>query len=167
MRRAFAILVPTLLVAVPLALAACSRQESAPPKPYAPAPAPPPPPKPAVAPAPVAPPQPAPFSVTSISVGNAIGADKRVTSSGTSFAPADTIYASVASDGAAPSVTLTARWIYGTDQIITESTQTIAPTGPTVSEFHVSKPDGWPAGTYKVEVVANGAPAGSQTFEVK
>jgi len=166
MRRTSAILVPTLLVAVPLALAACSRQESAPTKPYAPAPAPAPP-KPAAAPAPIVPPQPAPFSVTSISVGNAIGADKRVTSSATSFAPGDTIYVSVASDGAAPSVTLMARWIYGEDQLINESTQTIAPTGPTVSEFHVSKPDGWPAGTYKVEVVANGAPVGSQTFQVK
>ena len=166
MRRArSAILVSSLLVAVPLALAACSRQESAPPKPYAPPSVPAP--KPAAAPAPVAPPQSAPFRVTSVSVGNAIGADQRVTSSGTSFAPADTFYASVASEGSAPSVTLVARWTYGDGQLVKESSQTIAPSGPTVSEFHISKPDGWPAGSYKVEVVANGAPVGSQSFEVK
>lgn len=162
MRRArSAIVVSTLLVAVPLALAACSRQESAP------APAPAPPPRPAAAPAPVAPPQPAPFRVTSVSIGSGIGADKRVLAAGTSFAPSDIIYASVASDGAAPSVTLQARWTYGDGQLVTESSQTIAPTGPTVTEFHIAKPDGWPAGSYKVEIIANGAPAGSQSFVVK
>jgi hypothetical protein len=64
-------------------------------------------------------------------------------------------------------VTLVARWTYGDGQLVKESSQTIAPSGPTVSEFHISKPDGWPAGSYKVEVVANGAPVGSQSFEVK
>ena len=37
-----------------------------------------------------------------------------------------------------------------------ESEQTIAPTGSAATEFHISKPDGWPAGKYKLEVLLNG-----------
>jgi len=64
-------------------------------------------------------------------------------------------------------VTLTARWTYGDGQVVNESSRAIAPKGPTVTAFHISKPDGWPAGRYKVEITANGAPAGSRDFEVK
>jgi len=50
---------------------------------------------------------------------------------------------------------------------VKEGTETIAPTGPAVTEFHISKPSGWPAGKYKVEIAVDGAPAGSKEFEVK
>jgi hypothetical protein len=49
---------------------------------------------------------------------------------------------------------------------VSESTQTIAPTGDARTEFHVSKPDGWPAGKYKIEVLVNGATAGTKEFDV-
>jgi hypothetical protein len=155
MNRSMLRIVGLACVALPIAFSACKRAET-PPPPAPPAAAP--------APAPVA----APFRVTGVQVGNGIGADKSVTSPTTTLAPTDTIYASVATDGAAPNVKLTARWTYGDDaQLVNEESQTIAPTGPANSEFHISKPDGWPAGKYKVEISANGAPAGSQTFEVQ
>jgi hypothetical protein len=52
--------------------------------------------------------------------------------------------------------------------VVDESTQNIAPTGSaaTVTEFHLSKPDGWPAGGYKVEVLLNGTSAGTRDFKV-
>jgi uncharacterized protein YfaS (alpha-2-macroglobulin family) len=96
-----------------------------------------------------------------------IGPDKRVSAPVSDFAPTDTIYASVATDGAAPSVALTARWSYEDGQLVDESTETIAPTGPAVTEFHIAKPDGWPTGRYKVEITANGQPAASGEFEVR
>ena len=89
-------------VAVPIAFTACKRAET-----------PPPPPPPAAAPAPTAAPAQAPFRVSSVAVGNALDADKRVTSPSATFAPGDTIYASVATVGVAPEVTLAARWTYG------------------------------------------------------
>jgi hypothetical protein len=110
---------------------------------------------------------PAPFRVGALDVGNAIGGDKRVTAPSTEFAPSDTIFASVATEGAAPSVTLTARWSYEDGQLVDETTQTIAPTGPAVTEFHVAKPDGWPTGRYKVEIIADGRTAASREFEVR
>jgi hypothetical protein len=110
---------------------------------------------------------PAPFRVSTIEVGSAIGADKRVSAPSSSFAATDTIYASVASEGTSPGVTLTARWTYEDGQIVNESTETIAPSGPAVTEFHIEKPSGWPAGKYRVEIAANGAPAGAREFEVR
>jgi hypothetical protein len=150
-----------VLVVLPVAFA-CKREEKAPPPPppaTTPAPAPAPAPKPEAAAK--------PFSVSSVELGSAIGTDKRVSMPKTTFAPTDTIYASVVTDGSSPNVTLAARWTYGADgQLVKEDTLAIAPTGPAVNEFHVSKPDGWAAGQYKVEITANGAPAGSKTFEV-
>ena len=48
-----------------------------------------------------------------------------------------------------------------------EGSETIAPTGPSVTEFHISKPSGWPIGKYKVEISADGTPATTKEFEVK
>jgi hypothetical protein len=149
-------------------VAACGKsepppaQQAAAPQPAAPATPPP------AAPAPAAPAPAAPaFTVTAMELGNQIGADKRITQQITAFAPTDTIYLSVVTSGSTPSATLTAKWIYQDGQVVNESTQTITPTGPAATEFHISKPDGWPAGTYKVEVSLNGRSTGTKEFEVR
>ena len=68
---------------------------------------------------------------------------------------------------ASSSASLKARWTYEDGQVVDESAQTIAPTGgAAVTEFHISKPTGWPVGSYKVEVLLDGAPAGSKNFKV-
>jgi hypothetical protein len=118
------------------------------------------------APAPQAASQPSLFHVTRVDVGNAIGADKKVTAPGVSFKPTDTIFASIASEGTGPSVALSVRWTFEDGQLVSEATQNIAPAGPAVTEFHISKADGWPAGKYKLEVSANGKPAGAAQFTV-
>ena len=106
-------------------------------------------------------------NVTHIDVGRSLTAGKTIAEKADSFRPADTIYVSVETDGSAPSATLTARWTYQDGQVVDESRQNITPTGgATVTEFHVSKPDGWPAGGYKVEVLLNGASAGTREFKV-
>jgi hypothetical protein len=112
-------------------------------------------------------PAPPEFSVSGVEVGKQIGADKRVTAPTTSFAPKDTIYAVVATEGAAPSKTIVAKWTFQDRQVVKEATETIAPTGPAATEFHISKPSGWPVGKYKVEISVDGSPAGSKDFEVK
>jgi hypothetical protein len=139
-------------------VAACGKSEP-PPPPQATAPTP---------AAPVAPPPAAPaVTVTTLELGKQIGADKRVTQPATSFAPKDTIYVTVLTTGSAPTATLTAKWTYQDGQVVKESTETIAPTGPAATEFHVAKPDGWPAGNYKVEVSLNGRSTATKEFEVK
>jgi hypothetical protein len=117
-------------------------------------------------PAPPAAPASTPVAVTSVNLGKSVGPDKRVTSETTTFGPRDTVYASVATSGNAGG-TLAARWTFQDGQVVDETSQTVGATGPAVTEFHVSKPSGWPAGNYKVEVMLNGAPAQSKEFRVQ
>ena len=118
------------------------------------------------APPPSAPAGTAGVKVTDISLGRGLGADKTIADKTESFKPADTIYVSIKTEGTAPSATLGARWTFQDGQVVDESKQTIAPTGDAFTEFHISKPNGWPAGKYKVEVMLDGASAGSKDFEV-
>ena len=104
--------------------------------------------------------------VSEVDLGRAIGADKRVTAGSESFTVRDTIYASVMTEGTGPA-TLGARWTFEDGQVVDQSTQSIAPTGPTVTEFHIMKPTAWPAGKYKVEIMLNGQAVESEDFEVK
>ncbi|WP_266170273.1 hypothetical protein [Dyella subtropica] len=48
-----------------------------------------------------------------------------------------------------------------------EDSKSFAPIGPTTTGFEISKPDGWPAGNYKVEISLSGQPAGSKDFSEK
>jgi hypothetical protein len=107
------------------------------------------------------------FRVVALELGSAIDDAKAVREPRATFAASDTIYASVRSEGAADSVTLTARWIYGDDQLVSESTEKIAPSGGTTTEFHIARPSGWPAGRYRLELSADGAPAATRDFEVR
>jgi hypothetical protein len=106
------------------------------------------------------------LSVSTVELGRSVGADKRVTNKTEVFKPADTIYVSIVTAGSAPSATLQARWTYQDGQLVKESTQTVAPTETAVSEFHISKPDGWPVGSYTVEVLLNGSSTQKIDFKV-
>lgn len=107
------------------------------------------------------------FKVTDIAVGRSVTDDKSISDKTDSFRPGDTFYVSVKTDGSGPNATLTARWTYEDGQVVDESTQNIAPTGGTnATEFHLSKPDAWPAGGYNVEVLLNGTSAGTRDFKV-
>ena len=153
----------TLIVAMAgaLALSACGKQET---------PAPAPPPVTTPAPPPVAPPPPpvaAPVAVASVDLGTAVGADQKVTTPTTTFGTKDTIYAAVSTTGTAGNAAIGAKWTYQDGQTVNESSQTIAPNGPAVTSFHISKPDGWPVGNYKVEISLNGASVATKDFSVK
>jgi len=105
--------------------------------------------------------------VSQVDIGRSLTSDKAINDKADSFKPNETIYASVATEGTAPTAALKARWTYQDGQAVDESTQTIAPTGQARTEFHISKPGGWPAGKYKLEVFLNGAPAGTKDFQVE
>ncbi len=146
-----------------LALAACGKKEQpAPPPPPVAAPAAP---EPIATPAPA--PAPAPISVVGLELGKAVDANQAVTAPTALFAPSDTIYVSVATDGSAGSAVIAAKWTYQDGQTVKEDSITIAPTGPAHTAFSISKPDGWPQGKYTVAVTLDGTPAGSREFEVQ
>ena len=105
--------------------------------------------------------------VSHIDMGRSLTADKTINDKTDSFKPNDTIYASIVTEGSAATAALKARWTYHDGQVVNESTQTIAPTGDARTEFHISKPDGWPTGKYKLEVFLNGSSAGTKDVEVE
>lgn len=110
-----------------------------------------------------------PFGVTSIDLGKAVGSDKKISEPTMAFGTKDTIYASVSTDGAADAAkTIKAKWTFGdAGQLVKEEETSITPTGPDATEFHISKPSGWPVGKYKVEIFVDGTSAGTKDFEVK
>ncbi len=149
------------LAAVVLSLNACGKKEEAP-KPQAA-------PTPTSAPITVPPPVVAGVTVGSVTLGNAIGASKKVATASDGFGRKDTIYASIDTTGTG-SATLKAKWTFrkgGQESLVKEDKQMIAPTGPATSEFHISKPDGWPVGDYQVEISVDDKPANIKTFTVK
>jgi hypothetical protein len=148
----------TRVLVMTLMLAACSRSET----PEAP---------PATPPVQAAPPPgpsatPSAARVASVALGSALDPSKRIAEPKSAFASTDTIYASVETQGWTAPVTLTARWTYEDGQVVNETVQTAAP-GPTTTEFHIAKPSGWPAGVYQLEILADGASASVQRFEVR
>lgn len=155
MRNRTTLAVATALAAT-LALAGCKKKDEAattPPPAAEPA---------ATTPAPA--PAPAASTVTGVELGNAVGADNRVTAPSATFAATDTIHASVATDG--PGGNLTAKWSYQDGQTV-ESQDKVVAAGPQVTDFSISKPDGWPLGKYKLEVLLNGSVIQTREFEVK
>lgn len=150
--------VPIMLAALALTLNACGKKEEAPTPQPIPAPT-----------APVPPPVIAGVTVGTITLGNAIGASKKVTQAADSFGKKDTIYAAVDTTGAG-TAKLRAKWTYrkgSQDSLVKEESQTITPTGPASSEFHISKPDGWPTGDYQVEIFVEDKSVGTKAFTVK
>ena len=111
------------------------------------------------------------LSVSDVQLGSTVGTDRKITMPKTEFAPKDTIYASVLTDGApASGSTLTAVWTYtkgGNTARVDSTSLNITPAGPTATEFHISRPSGFPTGDYHVEVWANGKSAGTRDFTVK
>jgi hypothetical protein len=113
---------------------------------------------------------PAPVSVTGITLGNAIGADKRVGAPLETFGAKDTIYASVETAGLGHAK-LRALWSFVKGEKTAKVDETVIEfdaTAPAVNEFHVSKPSGWPKGGYKIEVFLGDAaePVMTRTFKV-
>jgi hypothetical protein len=120
-------------------------------------------------PAPAAAPAPAGVTAGTITLGKAVGPDKKITTPAETFAKNDTLYASVDTTGTG-TATLKARWTYrkGTEStVVEEQMETIMPTGPATTEFHISKSDGWPAGDYQVEIFLDDRAIGTRSFTVK
>jgi outer membrane usher protein FimD/PapC len=61
---------------------------------------------------------------------------------------------------------ITARWVGPDGQQITEDKIVTDRPGDGYTSFHAANTKGWAPGTYTVEILVNGQPAGSTTFIV-
>ncbi len=138
-----------------LLLAGCNRDApttAPPPAPTAPEP-------------PPAPTPPAPATVTSVELGNAVDDQNRVSTPASEFATTDTIYASVGTEGES-AAKLAARWTFGEGQLVRNTEADVA-AGPQVIAFDIHHPEGWPVGTYKLEISLDGTVVETREFSVK
>ncbi|MEO6800127.1 MAG: hypothetical protein ABI178_09335 [Rhodanobacter sp.] len=105
-------------------------------------------------------------SFSSIELGSSVDANNKVRASGTSFAPKDKIYASVETVGSGHA-TLAAKWTFNGEQTVHEDSKMLDTVGAQTTAFMISKPDGFPAGNYKVEISLDGKPVANKDFSVK
>jgi hypothetical protein len=106
-------------------------------------------------------------AISEVQLGRKLSADKRVADATSTFSPRDTIYVVAVTQGSSPNATVTARWTYEDGgQVVKEDSRTIAPSGNEATEFHISKPSGWPKGKYRVTLTLGGSTE-SKDFEVK
>lgn len=107
--------------------------------------------------------------VTDVELGRSIDSQGRIAANAVTdnFARNDTIYVSVHTDGSASGSRLTARWTFEDGQVVDESSQTISPTGPAITEFHISNPSGFPAGSYRVEIQLDGRTVETKEFNIR
>lgn len=106
--------------------------------------------------------------VEEIDVGKGLNPDVTLKDKTDNFGVRDTIYASVKTEGASAGSRLAAKWTFQSGQTVSESSQNISPTGgETRHEFHLAKASAWPRGNYKVEILLDGASAGTKDFSIK
>ena len=114
----------------------------------------------------------APVAVSGVTLGNAIGADKKVTAPVDTFATTDkTIYASIDTTGQGH-VKLRALWSFVKgDQTskVNETAMEFDSVGPATNEFHIDNTGPWPAGDYQIQIFLNDSPApvAVQAFRVQ
>jgi hypothetical protein len=107
------------------------------------------------------------IQVTKVELGNELGDDKRVKAPATSFSSKDTIFASVVTEGIGAPAELGAKWTFQDGQVVNETKRAVAPSALAVTEFSIQKPDGWPAGEYKVEISLDGKPVDTKAFKIQ
>jgi hypothetical protein len=109
--------------------------------------------------------------VTGVDTGNAIGADSRISVPRTTFATMDDVFVAVSTTTGDPAASvpgkLGVKWTHtDSNQVIHEETKDVVFSGSGVTNFRISKSDGWPAGSYRVEISLNGALAQARNFQV-
>jgi hypothetical protein len=106
-------------------------------------------------------------TVGAVELGTRVdAATGKITASGDSFAPKDAIYVAVDTSGSG-NATLSAKWSYQNGQVVHEDSKSIPSNAPQTTAFMISKPSGFPAGNYKVDISLDGKQVASKDFSVK
>jgi hypothetical protein len=105
--------------------------------------------------------------VANVMIGKRLGPENRIAEPTFQFAPQETVFVSVGTQGAPAEGTLSARWLAQTGKTL-DSTSTPIAAGDTVNkEFHLAPAKGWQPGTYLVTLYLNGDSVEAKTFAVK
>jgi hypothetical protein len=113
-----------------------------------------------------APAQPAGARVERITVAKAVNSDSSPSEVATAFGRGDTVYVSMWTASTPVGTEIAARWFGPDGQQLTEDKIVTDRAGDGYTSFHAANVKGWAPGTYRVEILLNGAPAGSTTFTI-
>jgi hypothetical protein len=106
-----------------------------------------------------------PLQIESLQLGRTLNSDNSVSAHTTRFKPDDTVYVALLSEQPG-SGTVTVRWVLN-GQTVSEATRDVSYTRSAATEFHLQNSGGFPPGTYRVDVLVNGQPAGTREFRVE
>jgi hypothetical protein len=95
-----------------------------------------------------------------------VGEGNRVIEPTFEFAPRETVYVSVATQGTGGAASLTAAWRSQSGEIVQQSSLPVAPAGENTA-FQWSQPKGLKPGTYKVVLFLGDDSADTKVFVVK
>ena len=107
------------------------------------------------------------FKIVSVLLGRTLDADQVVQADRDTFAPRDTIHASVLSTGAHEGLTLSAHWLGPDGATIADTAQVVAPTQPTATTFSLHNPQPWPVGDYRLELAVNEHVLQTRAFHIR
>lgn len=107
------------------------------------------------------------LNVSAITLGTEAGADKKIASPMTTFAPDDDIVVSIDTNGAASNAEIAAKLVYEDGQTAGEQKQSVTTTGMETTNVTFTNANPWPTGNYTVEVWVNGTQAQTTTFNVR
>ena len=106
-------------------------------------------------------------ALDSIEIGRALNPDNTIKDETDSFAPGDTVCASIRVSGAANSGLVRAVWFDEHDQALQDDTRIITPSRNEVVGLQASRPEGWSGGRYRVAVYLDNRLAGEESFSVE
>jgi hypothetical protein len=106
-----------------------------------------------------------PLQIETLQLGRTLNPDNSVSAHTTRFKPDDTVYVSLLTEQPG-SGNVTVRWVLN-GQTVSEATRDVSLTRPAATEFHLQNSGGFPPGTYRVDVLINGQPAGTREFRVE
>jgi hypothetical protein len=109
---------------------------------------------------------PAGARVERITIAKAVNSDHSPGETASTFGKNDTVYVSMWTADTPVGTEIMARWVGPDGQQITEDKIVTDRPGDGYTSFHAANTKGWAPGTYTVEILVNGQPAGSTTFVV-
>ena len=106
-----------------------------------------------------------PLRITTLQLGRSLNPDNSVATHTTRFKPDDTVYVSILSDDPGSGL-VTVRWLLN-GQVVSEAKRDVSYTRAAATEFHLQNSGGFPAGSYRVDILINGQQAASREFRVE
>jgi len=105
--------------------------------------------------------------VTMVMIGKKMGPNNLIIEPTFQFAPSDTVFLSVGTEGTPASAKIGTKWVSQKGEVLDSSEQEIHPKGPENTAFKVAPPKGWTQGVYKVTIFTDGDSVDTKTFQVR